>query len=133
MPGPLIAVVDDDAVLRDLLHELLTDEGYATLLLAETAGLVEAFRQTPPALVILDIRLEDRSAGWRVLEALRQDAVTARVPVIVCSADRRCLQDRAAALTALGCVMLEKPFNLDDLLHHVRTCLEQPPRPAGAS
>ncbi len=130
MPGPLIAVVDDDAVLRDLLHELLTDEGYATLLLAETAGLVEAFRQTPPALVILDIRLEDRSAGWRVLEALRQDAVTGQVPIIVCSADRRCLEDRAAYLTALGCVVLAKPFDLDDLLHQVRACLEHPPRPA---
>ena len=130
MPGSLIAVVDDDAVLRDLLHELLTDEGYATLLLGETAGLVETFRQTPPALIILDVRLEDRSAGWRVLEELRREAVTARVPVIVCSADRRCLEDRAAYLTALGCVVLEKPFDLDDLLHQVRTGLEHPPRPA---
>lgn len=130
MAAPLIAVIDDDAMLRDLLHEVLSDEGYRTLLLSETTGIAEALHQARPRLILLDIRLEDRETGWRVLEELRRDTVTAHLPVIICSADRRCLQERADYLAHLGYVALEKPFDLDDLLAQVRDCLSRPSEPA---
>lgn len=130
MAAPLIAVIDDDAMLRDLLHEVLSDEGYRTLLLSETTGIAEALHQARPRLILLDIRLEDRETGWRVLEELRRDTVTSHLPVIVCSADRRCLQERADYLARLGYVALEKPFDLDDLLAQVRDCLSRPSEPA---
>lgn len=130
MAAPLIAVIDDDAMLRDLLHEVLSDEGYRTLLLGETTAIVEAIHQARPQLIVLDIRLEERETGWRVLEDLRRDTVTAHLPVIICSADQRCLQERADYLDRLGCVSLEKPFDLDDLLAQVRACLSRPSEPA---
>jgi DNA-binding response OmpR family regulator len=114
--SPCIAVIDDDAACRELLHELLSEEGYAVHLFPDSATAARCLRDLAPAAVILDVRLESPTAGWEVLADLRHDPVLHATPVLVCSADRIALQERAGELGRQGCMILAKPFDLEELL-----------------
>ena len=124
MPQPLIAVMNDDTDFLALMYELLTGEGYRCLICKESARVYPLIKEQHPDLVILDIRMGNPEAGWTILELLRLDPATASMPVIVCSADTIFLRAKEAALRALHCDILEKPFNLDALLLKIVLALE---------
>lgn len=126
MTPPVIAVVNDDPAFLELMQELLTDESYTTELLHEGNGAYDAIRQRKPDLVILDLRLEHPEAGWKTLELLRLDPETTNIPVIICSADTRALREKEDWLRERDVKILEKPFNLDDLLTMVKDVIGSP-------
>lgn len=126
MTRPMIAVVNDDPAFLELMQELLTDERYTTILLHEGNGAYDVIRQQKPELVILDLRLEHPEAGWKTLELLRLDPETTNIPVIICSADTRALRAKEDWLRDRDVKILEKPFNLDDLLRIVKDAAGSP-------
>src|SRR5205814_5174977 len=82
-----IAVIDDDAVFVELMHDLLgTGEGYHVVSNANWVQGYEFVKQHRPDLVILDLMMGREQTGWAVLELLREDPSTAHIPVILCSA-----------------------------------------------
>jgi DNA-binding response OmpR family regulator len=111
-----LAVIDDDPACRELLHDLLSEEGYAVHLFPDRATAARCLRDLAPAAIILDVRLETPTAGWEVLADLRHDPVLHATPVLVCSADLSALQERAGDLERQGCAILAKPFDVNDLL-----------------
>ena len=119
MGAPVIAVVNNYTVFLDVMAELLAAEGYAPLVCKEGDQAYALVKERRPALVVLDIRLDQPEAGWTILELLRLDPATAKIPVLVCSADALFLRAKAAALRELDCDVLEKPFDLDTLLAKV--------------
>jgi DNA-binding response OmpR family regulator len=123
MTQPLIIVVNNDTEFLDLMHDLLNMEGYRTTICKEGDKAYALIKEAQPDLVVLDIRLEHAESGWTILELLRLDPATTRIPVIVCSADSRFLRDKATSLQALRCDILEKPFDLDALLAKVSSAL----------
>ena len=54
----LITVINDDPPFLELMHELLEEEGYKTLLLCNAGNAYEVVREAMPDAVILDMRLE---------------------------------------------------------------------------
>jgi DNA-binding response OmpR family regulator len=118
-----IAVIDDDPACRQLLHDLLSEEGYA----------VHLFPDSATAAIILDVRLENPTAGWEVLAGLRHDPVLHATPVLVCSADLSALLKHAGDLERQACTMLAKPFDVDDLLVLLRQLLHGAPSPPASA
>jgi CheY-like chemotaxis protein len=112
----VIAVVETDAALRCLLVDILWDAGYRAIYPATSTDTLVMLREHQPALVILDLWLECRDAGWRVLEEIWRSPATAQLPVLVCSGDLASLQEHATALSTHGCAVLPMPFDLDNLL-----------------
>ena len=123
-----IAVIDDDPACGELLHDLLSEEGYAVHLFPDSATAARGLRALAPAAIILDLRLENPTAGWEVLADLRHDPVLHATPVLVCSADLSALQERAADLERQGCTILAKPFDVDELLVLLEHLLRGAPR-----
>ncbi|MCA1723425.1 MAG: response regulator [Thermomicrobia bacterium] len=119
MAKSLIAVVNDDTLFLELMHDLLTQEGYRTAIWKEGDKAYEMIKEHRPVLVILDIRMERPDTGWMVLELMRLDPATAQIPVIICSADTARIREKEAYLREKGCDVLEKPFLLEDLLERV--------------
>jgi CheY-like chemotaxis protein len=79
-----LLLVDDSRCLRMASRHVLTEAGFSVV---EARDGEEALRQvleSKPDLIILDMMLP-RLGGERVLQALRQDPATARIPVIVLS------------------------------------------------
>ena len=127
MQQPLLAIVDHDPTLREVLGTAFGDEGYRTLPLARGAGAQAVIRHTQPDVVLLDLWLERRRSGWTLLEGLRADPATDHIPIVVCSADTPTLQREAARVQALSCAVVAKPFELGAMLATVAQVLRQPP------
>lgn len=68
---------------------------------------------------------EAADAGWQLLQALRGDARTRQIPVIVLSAAPSRSQARADDLAELGVPVLAKPFDVDVLSRQIRGALAQ--------
>lgn len=116
---PLIAIVDDDAALREALCDLLLAMGLAACEFAGAAELLAAFAPGRFDLVITDIRMPGLD-GLELQRRLR--AHDPSVPVIVMtSSTDEAIHARALAGGALAC--LAKPVAEDELLRHVRAAL----------
>lgn len=83
-----------------------------------------------PALVVLDIRMEQPDAGLRVLHELRENPETAGLPVLICTADTRFAREHGAWLRAHGYGLVAKPFDVEALLARVGAMVVGP-REAG--
>jgi CheY-like chemotaxis protein len=118
-----IFVADDDSSIAALMQELLEGEGYSVTLLQHARNAYEEIAQTLPDLAILDLTLEIQGDGWLALEKLRRNPKTAFMPAIICSGDTRGLRIRQESLIAMGCLVIEKPFDIDALLTAVQESL----------
>ena len=116
MPISRIAVVNDDTTFLEMMQQLLTEEGYNVMIWKVGSTAHEMLRREQPDLIILDIRMEQPEAGWQLLELLMLDPETRDINTMVCSADRQALNSKAENLQKHGIGMLEKPFDLEDLL-----------------
>ncbi len=110
----LVLVVDDDAMIVDLLETALEDEGYRVL---STVGAeaIPLAREQQPDVILLDINMPGMD-GVEVSRHLRDDPATERIPIIVMSA-----QDRLRATGPLLAVndRLPKPFEIQALYDKV--------------
>lgn len=120
MDFPDVLVIEDDAAIRELIIEALTDEGYVVLGLA--GGRAALTTAAAPRLILLDRHLGD-SDGGEVLAALRRSCARPGAPVVLMSASST-VHTEAAELRADGA--LAKPFQLDALLACVGEFLGRP-------
>ncbi|MCA1725399.1 MAG: response regulator [Thermomicrobia bacterium] len=111
-----IALVDDDPHIVMLLDDLFSEEGYRTLAISAGADAYTTIAREQPDLVILDLWMEQQDTGWTIYDRLRADDATARIPVVICSADVGTLRERTAEIAAWGDAMIEKPFDIEALL-----------------
>ncbi|HWA21402.1 MAG TPA: ATP-binding protein [Caulobacterales bacterium] len=102
----VVLVIDDEVNDRRILRRTLARVGYAARSAGNAASGLDLAARLAPALILLDIRLPDRS-GWEVLEALKRDPATAAIPVLVLSIEA----DRARALSLGACDVFTKPAN----------------------
>ena len=119
-----ILVVDDEMGIRELLHEILTEEGH-TVYPAESATQARAVReQMEPDLVLLDIWMPDTDGITLLKEWARDNLLT--MPVVMMSGHATI--DTAVEATRIGALnFLEKPIALQKLLKTVSKALERAP------
>jgi two-component system, OmpR family, response regulator VicR len=119
-----IVVINDDTDFLTLMSDLLSDvEGYDVQICREGNRAYQFVKEQEPNLVILDIRIESQETGWTILECLTLDPQTNPIPLIVCSAAIRDLQDHQPMLEKYGIDVLPKPFDLDTLIEKVTAAL----------
>jgi DNA-binding NtrC family response regulator len=125
-----ILVVDDELGIRDLLSEILNDEGH-TVELAENAAQARAVRaQMRPDLVLLDIWMPDTDGVTLLKEWAGTGLLT--MPVIMMSGHATI--DTAVEATRIGAsAFLEKPITLQKLLKAVDQGLNKSAERAAAS
>ncbi len=116
-----ILVVDDEAVLAELVSMALRYEGWNIATAADGASAIAAARATRPDAVVLDVMLPDMS-GLEVLRKLRVE--NPHLPVLVLTA-KDALEDRIAGLTAGGDDYVTKPFSLEEVVLRLRALLRR--------
>jgi len=117
-----ILVVDDEADIRELVREILTEEGYAVDVAANAAEARAACAQEAPDLVLLDIWMPDTD-GISLLREWQQNQSLA-APVVMMSGHGTV--ETAVEATRLGAVdYVEKPLSLAKLLRTVTSALEE--------
>lgn len=114
-----ILVVNDTQELLDLFREILEEEGYQVSVYSYAFRDLEEIKKVAPDLIILDYIIGGEDYGWQLLQKLKLDRETAKVPIIVCTAAVRQVREMEGRLHEKGVAVVLKPFDIDDLLREV--------------
>lgn len=118
---PSILMIEDTAALAAVYQEYLTREGHDVLAVTNGQAALKALVESPPSLVLLDIRLPDID-GLEILDHIRQE--TPGTPVVVMTADGS-VNLAVQAMRRGAYDFLVKPFSADRLLVTVGNALER--------
>lgn len=117
-----ILIVDDERDIRELISDILKDEGFSTRLAGNSDDAMAEIEAEEPALMILDIWLKDsRMDGIDILKAVKRD--NPGVPVVIISGHGN-IEIAVAAIKQGAYDFIEKPFNIDQLLVVIRRAME---------
>ena len=117
-----ILIVDDERDIRELISDILEDEGYSTRLAGNSDQAMQEVTSEQPALMILDIWLKDSNMdGIDILKVVKRDYPD--VPVVIISGHGN-IEIAVAAIKQGAYDFIEKPFNIDQLLVVIRRAME---------
>jgi signal transduction histidine kinase/DNA-binding response OmpR family regulator len=118
LPGAAILVVDDDPSVRQLISRHLEQEGWKTVQASNAADAMQLAREIRPMLITLDIMMPDAS-GWWVLEKLKEDPLTAGIPVLVVTI----VEDQRLVFALGASDYLGKPYDRGALIAKIHRLL----------
>lgn len=110
---PKVLIVDDDDDIRETLADILSAEGYQSVLAANGKDALRILTDgLGPSVLLLDLMMPVMN-GWELLDILRKTPTLAEIPVVAVTAGRRPapLADRT----------LHKPLEADELLAVLRS------------
>ncbi len=117
-----ILIVDDERDIRELVSEILRDEGYETRMAANSDEAQAAIRGAPPAMLVLDLWLKDSTMdGIGILMWVRREFP--EIPVVIISGHGN-VEIAVAAIKKGAYDFIEKPFNIDQLLVVISRAME---------
>lgn len=117
-----ILVINDTVAILDLFRVLLEDEGYRVTTDGFSVELTEMLQRVdsdPPDLIVLDFTVLDELRGWQFLQLLRMSRQTRAIPVVVCTAAARLVEELQVHLDTMHVRVVLKPFDLDRLLEAI--------------
>jgi len=118
-----VLVVDDDAVVRRFIGELLHSHGYDVHLAEDGETALRQIAELRPGLVLLDLVMPYKD-GFEVLNALKHDPATREIPVMILSVrDRE--EDVVKGLNLGADDYMRKPFSTQELLARIRKILDR--------
>lgn len=122
-----ILAVDDEPDLLLIVKTALTGEGFDVITATNGPDALAMAEDSKPDLIILDVMMPEMN-GFEVLEALRDNETTERIPVIMLTglSEREKIRDALAAGTDYYIV---KPFQLHDLVGKVKLAIADAENP----
>lgn len=115
--------IEDDASIRDILVYTLQSTGFSARGFEEASSFWKAIKKEQPDLILLDIMLPG-SDGMSVLKALRADAATESIPVIMTTA-KGMEYDKIKALEDGADDYLVKPFGMMEMIARIKAVLRR--------
>lgn len=117
-----ILIVDDERDIRELISDILRDEGYSTRTVGNSDDCMAQINADPPALIILDIWLKDsRMDGIDILKTVKRD--NPDIPIVIISGHGN-IEIAVAAIKQGAYDFIEKPFNIDQLMVVIGRAME---------
>lgn len=117
---PTILVIDDDLAMQTVLEIAFREAGYRVILANDGEEGVQKLTTLKPSLVISDImmpQMDGVEAFQRIKDQLQEDGI----PIFIMTALNR--KPWFADLEAEGAVIIQKPFDIDQLLQLVHDML----------
>lgn len=117
-----ILIVDDERDIRELISDILGDDGYSTRLAANADECMAQIAKETPSLMILDIWLKDsRMDGIDILKSVKRDHP--EIPIVIISGHGN-IEIAVAAIKQGAYDFIEKPFNIDQLMVVIGRAME---------
>jgi DNA-binding response OmpR family regulator len=121
MTGKKVLVIDDEPAMHKLLKVILEGDGFELVGPEEHGEAGDSINGKQPDLIILDIMMPEVD-GFDILEGLKRDEHTKRIPVIVLSV-RNMEEDIEKAISMGADLYLTKPFEPSGLLDAIHSVL----------
>ncbi|HEY9799530.1 MAG TPA: PAS domain S-box protein [Leptolyngbyaceae cyanobacterium] len=115
-----ILIVDDDAHIRELLHQQLENEGYNVREAKDGMEAIQQIKIIRPDLIILDVMMPQIN-GFDVAAVLKNDPQTADIPIIILSI----IENKERGYHIGIDRYLSKPINTEQLLNEIGSLLTQ--------
>ncbi len=119
---PLIHIIEDEAILRDHLSEMLKELGYNTIESDNGYDGLHAVKQADPDLVITDVNMPGMN-GFELCKQIRQDKNTRLIPIIILTGSKS-FESRVKGINVGADDFLTKPFQLVELKARVGALLK---------
>lgn len=119
----LIYIVEDDRNIREIESFALKNSGYQIQDFSNAKDFYHALKERKPDGVLLDIMLPDED-GMEILQKLRKDPETKRLPIIMVTAKSTEL-DRVRGLDMGADDYIVKPFGVMELISRVKALLRR--------
>ncbi len=123
----LVQIVEDSPDIAELIRHYLKRAGYETAVFGSGHEALVSAKKSPPDLMVLDIMLPDLD-GLQVCQALRADANTAGIPILMLTAKGE-EADRVRGLELGADDYVTKPFSPKELVARVAALLRRSGRP----
>jgi CheY-like chemotaxis protein len=123
MSATRILVIDNDATIREMIGLILGDDGYEVFNSTFPDVNLDVVRAVNPALIILDLNIIQRGAGWAFLQLLKMEDNTAVIPVLICTTTTKLSSEIGGYLTAHNILIVRKPFDLYAFVEVVKQAL----------
>lgn len=117
-----ILIVDDEPAVAELIHAVLTGEGYVVAIARDGAQGIMMARDWLPDLILMDVMLPAVDGGTAI-RRLKLDSATAHIPIVAMSAGRT-IRIQSQELSGADAA-LAKPFDIDALLAQVAFLLSR--------
>lgn len=131
---PHVFVINDTVAILELFTTLLEEEGYRVTtdgFSVEMGELLRRVKADRPDVLVLDFIIQDEGKGWQFLQLLKMDRETREIPVIVCTAAAKLVEDLQMHLDNMHVGVVLKPFDIDNVLHGLEKALASPVAGAG--
>ena len=115
--GPRVLIVDDDIVTCELLTEVFEGEGFRPTFAQDPETALNMVHQSPPDVIVSDIRMRARTDGFHLLECVLRDHPS--VPLILITAFGS-IETAIRAMKDGAFDYVSKPFDLASLVKVVR-------------
>ena len=120
---PTILIVDDEAIVREVVAQYLTQDGFAVETAADGTEALARFSAARPDLVLLDLMLPGID-GLEVCRRIRADEALARTPIIMLTAKGE-ESDVVLGLGVGADDYVTKPFSLEEVIARLRVILRR--------
>ncbi len=118
-----VLVIEDEEFLREIILNILHTKGFRAIGTGDARRGLLLAKEWIPDLILCDIRMPEID-GYQVLRSLRQDALTANIPLIFLTAET--LQEVVSQGQQLGANgYLTKPFTTQELLEAIASHLKK--------
>lgn len=121
--SPTVLVVEDDPVILRLLEVNFELEGFTVVLAHDGEEGIAAAQSERPDIIVSDIMMP-KVSGIELVEALKADQTTARIPIILLSAKAQ-TGDLKSGLDSGADGYVTKPFEPLELVDHVNALLSR--------
>jgi len=123
--GTTVLVVDDEAANREWLRNILEPAGFVVIQAGGGREAIALAKSRRPNLVLLDLMMPDVS-GFEVVKALRADAVTERMPIMILTAKHLTQADKRHLNGHVSTILGHGSNTAADLLDHLRQLIGEP-------
>ena len=127
-----ILVINDTVAILELFRTLLEEEGYRVTtddFSVDMLAMLDRVKAERPDLIVLDFIVGDEGKGWQFLQMLRMDRATRDIPVVVCTAAAKMVEELQTHLDVMGVGVVLKPFDIDIVITEIARKLEPPVSP----
>ncbi len=121
-PLPKVMLIEDDPQFVYLIQRYASSSGCQLIHGDSITQAVSLAQKEMPQLILLDLALAGTD-GWRVLQALKADPLTSKIPVFICSASE--VATRGWEDYAEGCLL--KPVMYEDFMAALAATNYHPP------
>jgi two-component system, cell cycle response regulator DivK len=124
---PRVLLVEDDPTQRDMYATYLLAKGLRVITAVDGSAAISLAFEFLPDIIVMDLALPHVD-GWQATRRLKQDACTAGIPIVACTA--HILRGSVEKAIDAGCdAYITKPCLPNDLLVEIRRMLAQHQKP----